>query len=534
MLRRLNVNTEKTIVVGYNYLITQFYVTNKDTTTYRNTAEEVKEIIDIVCPDNTISLSAIVQLSVIYETLEALYYTLSETGSYISSIQLNDHEEYPLCLNPDTNALFIKNSNLIFNLTLNESIDLRVGMIQSFYKEHVGIQISLPELREIYNVIVNTYKPYVYNLITDSSTTPVVFSNSFASSNWSKKGKGTYECVTNPYNTFTNTNTIPTTYIEEINSSTNTITTVNNIPSSLTPNTTISITGTTVEEPTYTYSADGEYTIQSVTDNTIVTKEAIASPYTYNYPKAYINNTTITIDSIDRDTATVTLSDTVPDNITIGDIVYINNTQQTINNETVSCDGEYIVGSISENTITLQTQPNTNYTYTEGTQATLTKRTFISNVISIVEDTDTPNYYLISLRTPETRTLTINNIVVITYNNTTTTYTLKSYDEATLTCEFLSGELTEYSVDYPLLQIPIPSSEILIQVTESSNPDNFPTGEFLVNNFTQCQEYLATLDGLVVPTNTVYNNIGKEPQNIPASSLLPEIVYKGLFSPTNY
>lgn len=528
------ITVDKDTYIGYNFLIKQFFVVNKNTTTYRDTSTEIKKVLDIVAPDNVVSVNFLDEYANQLETLDHLYYTLYDTGSHISTIQFNSYDEYPLTLDAEKQKLYIMNTNIIFDLTLNEARASRINIIQSYYKEHLGLSLTSTELTAVYNTLINTYIPHVYNVVddtTDITTSPVYFSNTFAVSNFTNKGKSTYQAELNP-NQLYNFPTIA--YIVNANSSTNAITLSSTVPNTLFTGSTIVVENATTVLDTYTYSADGTYTIASIdTDtNIIYTKEALSGSYTYNYPILYSISTSVSITDIDRYTSTVTLAEPTPDTIQTGDIVYIEGTQQSVEGETVTADGEYIVGNVQENSITLQSLPNASYTYTEGTYPTLTKRIPIGNIQSIASPSiDTPNIYTITLTSTPEQTLTVNSKVVISYNNSYTYYSINSIEENVITCTYMSGTLTEYTVNYPLLQVPEPYEEILVSVTSSTNEKILPVGEFMVDNFNQCKEYLGLLEGNTLPTDSVYANIGAEVgKSIEVEGLEFPIEFKGFFS----
>ena len=54
-MREIVIDTDTT--VGYDFELKKFYVTNKGTTTNRDTNTEIKAVLDIVAPDNTVSLN---------------------------------------------------------------------------------------------------------------------------------------------------------------------------------------------------------------------------------------------------------------------------------------------------------------------------------------------------------------------------------------------------------------------------------------------------------------------------------------------
>ena len=116
------------VAVGYNFKDKYYYVTNTGTSdtkyiTKRSTAEETYNVLEVVASETTSPLPTVEEikaLSTTYETLKSLSYTWSDTGSYISTIQINDYEENPITLNAEKSKLYIMNSNTIYDLSLFE------------------------------------------------------------------------------------------------------------------------------------------------------------------------------------------------------------------------------------------------------------------------------------------------------------------------------------------------------------------------------------------------------------------------------
>ena len=506
-IRQVDIDTS----VGYNYLIRKYFINNKNTTTYRITIEDTKEVLDIVAPNNSITPEILEALANEYEELSTLSYTLSDTGAYISTVQINDYADYPIELRAEKNKLVIRNTNIVFDLMLNEDKATRVAIMQAYYREHLGLNLSMEELMAIYNFIINTYTPYVYPLILETNTTPIYYSNSFACSNFSSTGKSTYQCDLNPFEQYNNT-VIENIGLINADSATNTLTFSNTIPDTLKVGDTIVIEGATTVLDTYTYTADGTYTIKTINNNTIVTQEGLTGSYTYNYPLSYIVTSDMLIESIDRDTSTVTVSNNIPDSVQVGDIVYINGTQQSVEGETVTCDGEYIISSINENTFTTQTTPPTNYTRSTGNYPIASKRIYTGKIESIQREETSGTlspYFYITLNTIE-HTIEIGSELVVTYNNTETYFEVQSITNNILYCQYMQGELTEYEVNYPKLCIPTPHTIILISVTSSTNEEILPIGEFMVDDFSQCKAYLGLLPNNTVPPDSVYAKLGTE------------------------
>ena len=534
MSREIVIDTDT--IVGYNYLNKKFYVTNKKTRTYRSTKEDIKTILNIVAPTNTVTLEQLQELATVYETLNSLYYTLYDSGAYIATLQINDYKDYALTIDCEKQALYVYNTTLLFNLTLNESRDSRVTVLIDYYKNTLGILLTRQQVTAMYNLLISMYVPYVYNVIKDTSSSPVTYSNIFAISNWDKKSKAVYNCTTNPNNIFYNTDSAD---IIEASTSTNTFCVINPTTSTtnLVAGDTIVVTGTTTQTDTYTYSADGTYTIASINTTStpiqIQTTEAISSMYTFPYPQAYLEIATGYITEIDRESSTITLSQAVPDSILIGDIIEVRNTQVEVNGTTVSCNGNYTVSNVHNKTITVQEVIPTNYTYdNQSVQGEISKNMFIGDVKKV---STASSYTTIYLTNNSPATLEQLQHVFINTNNTRTYYTISSItNQSTFTCTTTSYTGSEplhtYTPVYPKLQIKEADTSILIEVTSTQDENKFPTGEFIVDNFEQCRAYINTYTGLSVPSYTVYSNIGKTVGGTITVSGLPDIQYAGIFS----
>lgn len=541
MSRQIKIDEDT--LIGYDFQTDGFYVTNKDTTTYRKgtgtteqTGEElIKAVLDIVAPSNTVTLEDLTELHDNPELLTETSYTLSDTGAYRASVQINDYSDNPVVIEAEKNVLYIKNTELNFSLTLNESREVRVRILIKYFMDNFGIKLTTEQVTNIYEFLIGTYKPTVYNVIENTTTKPILYSNKFKTSNYTnKKYEGIiypsnytchvdYTCSANPYNIFHKPNIADITLIEP---SYNRITYINGTGdiSSLETGDIIYVTGTTVTEDTYSYTADGVYTVASVdTENhTITTQEAISSSYVFPYPQAYALLGVSGITKIDREESSIEISTAIPNVMTIGSIIEIRGTQQEIEGTVISCDGIYTIASVDTEHRLIYTQETipTSYTYSgTGTQATVSKQQFIGEVkeVSYIDQSLETAYAEITLTKESLVALEQSNKIYAELQDSTRTYyeVLSITGQNTIinaTVTSYTGEtpLTEYTPVYPKVQASIPDTAILIQVSSSDNTELMPTGNFIVDNFEECQDYLRLYENTLIPSETIYNNIGEE------------------------
>ncbi len=532
-------------LVGYDFQTKRYYVTNKDTTTYRSdtttktgilvTGEHlIKEVLNIVAPENTVTEQQLyTELYSTTEKLTDLYYTISSTGSYFATVQINDYSDNPLTLDAEKNVLYIRNTELSFNLKLNESRESRVLIIVSYFLDNFGVELTIEEVTNIYNFLINNdglsteninkpcYAPSVYNVISDAEADPVVYSNVFRTSNFDGKALVQYSCTNNPNNTFYPVNSADIVAVEPSYGRILFINPTSNIET-LKEGDTIKVQGTTVQEDTYSYSADGSYVIESIdlekNPCEIIVTEALSASYVFPYPQAYAQLATTDIVSIDREASSITLSSSISNVVEIGDIVEVTDTQVLIEGTTVSCNGKYTVSEVDTATNTLYVQEiiPTSYAYLgSGIQGQLSKNIFIGNVNSIEQDEST-QYINITLTKELPVELSINQSIFIdTQDSGRTYYSVVDFTTNTMQAELESytGDepLLEYTPVYPQIVVNIPDTSILINIEKSNNTSLLPLGNFIVDNFTQCQQYLRLYpNNNLIPSQEVYEDIGKE------------------------
>lgn len=485
--------------VGYNYLKQSFYVTNKDTTTYRTTAEEIKKVlnaIEVVIPNIDEILSTMQNTD---EELTDIFYTWEDTGSYIHTIQFNGYNTHPLTIDCEKAKLYIMNTPIIFNLNTSEPITIRLDKLCSYYQNKLGLHISQENMYYFYNLLTSYYAPTCYNQIQTpiNKEEPLYYSNMFFSSNFNDKAPAIYSCKFNAMGTM-QYNLLG--YLESTDTSTNIIQTVMPIDDlEIGMKIHLHNANTTIDGTTY--SADGTYTITNLQDNYILISENI--PVSYQYPNqvCYIASSRNKISNISRDTNKVTLTSAVPDTIHVGDSIHITGTTITEEyDQAITCDGIYTVQAIEDKKLTLQEELPTNYS---GNSGYIYKALLLGNIAQITPNTEN-HTSTISLY----KTIPYNNIQYISIYNPeksmTNLYEVSAISDTTIT---ITTDIDEYTPNYPEVQKPLPTEETLITVTDSINEAKFPSGSFMVDNFKQVQNYLGIYKTLPIPTDEGDNNI---------------------------
>lgn len=513
------------IRVGFNYPKNKFYVTNKDTTTYRTTIEDTLDVLQTLGIDE-ITETQLEFLRDNWETLDKIYYTWDKTGSFIHSIQFNDWHDYPIIMDCHKAKMYIQNSTTIFDLDTAESAEIvRIPLIFNFFQQTLGIEISTNILLAVYNMLLSYYNPeaisslYKKYFLTHRCTNQIAprseddkdkearYTGIFQTSNFDNNNPVEYTCTNDPLN-----NPIPVHIgnIGSINADTNTITLTKPLetidPYTIEVGSKIIVVGasTIVDEETYTL--DGTYTISEINpDRTIiVTDETFPTSYDYPYNTCYVlDEAPYTISSISRDNNTITVT-TSPDTILVGDTVTVIGADINTTFEDITLDGRYTVSSINKvdnlYEIGVEELIATNFT---GTGATLNKEIFISNITEATTSSITLLTKISSL--PEK---ILNNLVGATvsiYNqklNIREEAIVSSVSRETNVLT-LNMSIHEDMEEFPELQYPTPNPDTSIEVVSSIDTEIMPTGTFIVDDFNEVVLYLSLLKdnkNNVIPT----------------------------------
>ena len=496
--------------LGYNFIKGKFYVTNREKTTYRSTVKEIQKVLHALDID-TFTDEQITLLKSDMEVLTDIYYTLEDTGSYIHTIQFNEFKEHPLTIDCLKSKFYIMNSNVIFDLHTDESPKIvRVPRLCSYYKDILGIIIPQDVMLALYEYMVSFYYPTCYNQIQKKAqpTDPLKYNNMFLLSNYSDTSRAVYSCTNNP-NDKTNPETIAN--IVKVNSSNNVVTLEKPIPDEtiekyhIGEGTEIIIDGVSVLLNNVIYTSNGTYKILRMQDNLIQVEGTMPMDYSFPFYTCSLLASSYTITEMSRDNNTITTQEP-PNNILIGDTIYVTGANIETEYETITCDGSYTVTDIREGILVVSEPIPTNF---KGTGAEVSKELYLSDIREIKDNT-------ITLVTPTE--ITLNHKYIIVYNNSIKQrYEVINQDieAGTITVQ----EIEDYNPDFPVLQYPVPDEEILIDVTsvQEQYEDVFPTGEFIVDNFKQAQQYISTLEHLVVPSDTIGTSMRG---NVPDSTVI--------------
>lgn len=472
MAREIIIDEDTT--VGYIYEDQDFFITNKGTTVTRKTAEEIYNILNIVAPTQTLTnLEEIQQLPYIVEYLHELYYTWEDTGAYIKTIQLNSYEKHPLTLDLQVQKLYVMNSDLIFDLTLNETPSYRIPYLIDYYKDKLGLTVTQAQMQTLYLKLLSYYTPTFYPVIQSRTSTDkaLFYTNTIKLSNYNSKAPLTYTLQYNPNNVYEEGTSLAD--IVYINANTRTIQLRTSIPSSLRVEDKILITDSTVGE----FTADGIYTIQGLDTeaNIIQVEEFIPNSYEVQYLTCYKVISKTTISSINRDNFSITLPNNVPNTIVIGDIIHLKGTTQSIEGEQITADGTYTVANIQGNTIIVSEQIPINYI---GSTAYIYKQIPIGYISTVATNQ-------VTLYSEPTSSVASSDQITIQEN----IYTVSAYNNKVIT---LTTQPPSYTQPFAHLRLPVqqPLTEVTI---ENSTLTNIPDGSFIVDTFAQAIGYTSLI-----------------------------------------
>ena len=260
------------IRVGYNYIKNKFYVANKGSVTYRDTIQAIQLVLHSLDIFNVTDATIQAFKDTLEEVID-IYYTLSDTGAYISSIQFNDFSDYPIIVDCEKSKLYIKNSTVIYDLKTKESPKIvRVPRLCSFYKDTLGLQISQADMLILYNLLVSYFEPTCYVQFQDreDKEDPLYYGDTLILSNYSETANAVYNWKYNPLN---KNNPLNIANITEINADTNSII----LDKPLNPElietyninegSIIMIQGTSIQISDNTYTCDGSYTVSDINSN---------------------------------------------------------------------------------------------------------------------------------------------------------------------------------------------------------------------------------------------------------------------------
>lgn len=552
-----DVEEENTITIGYNYKEKKYYITNKEYTTERTYAEDVLETIRAIAlnithisspllsisidhdVEDTELLSYIRRLSTTYETfipnVTPIYYTWSDTGSYIASIQFSTYFEDSLILNAEKSKLYIYNSNVMFDLTLNENDDIRADYIREYYYNTVGIDLPFNFVGCLYNTLLSYYNPFKYNnsnrtisnwngipadkpfpyvVINAESTETeniedIMYSNMYALANFTTQAPLEYMCAENPNNT-----TVTYELLNNIASLEGSIITLTNSPSEeLHEGMTISLSHASTDIDGSTYSSDGNYTITEINteNNTITVDDTFPYNYTYNPPILCIRGYEQNIASTNRSTSEITLTNSVNNSYQVGDTIVISGTTSDADSYglTTTADGTYTISSVG---VEADGTVNPNVLIVEETlPINVDEKGIIYKDVKAgnIEKVDVTNLKI----TMENLSPTLQNntkCVIINVegdrrNRTNITVENVNHEDKIVNFTIDTGFSITQDIEYTYAELnkPIYSEETQIEILNSTNEEKLPTGLFLVDTRQEVVNYirLMTEAQQAVPTS---------------------------------
>lgn len=497
--------------IGYNYIKSAYYITTfKDedyrTTTYR---DDLKIMVDLIqalqiLPDTEEEIRAkLLEFSSGYEDLEKVSYTWQDNGAYIRTIQFNDYKSYPLVIDCEKSIIYILNSNIIYDLTLNESPKVvRVPHFVNYYKDVIGLNIEEQDMRFFYDLLTAYYEPTCYNQIASrKNDLPLRYSNIFMLSNYDTTSPATYVGTTNPLGTTSPSNTKYNNIIS-INNETGMVTTLEEINQAFYKGGNAIIQGTDTVISDSAFTDDGNYTIDNIEDNTMLLSTLPPISYNVYYKTLYLHITSSDITKIDSLDNSITLSGKNT-KLKVSDTIRINNTTISDGYNKITDDGNYTIGRIEEindSYYILYVSEIIPYVFTSGTQTgKVIKEELLGNICNIENNTITLTN-LLSHAIPNESTVYIHD------NENISEYTTQGQaqkGQPTIQVTSTPTAPTAWTPTYAKLCFPEPSQEVLLNITtvKESMETQFPIGEFMVDNMEQAIQYLSTCTGLITPTD---------------------------------
>ena len=510
MTRRITIDTDTSI--SYIFKDATYEIQNKGTITERTNVNDAFNVLKVVAPTTTVTKNDLISLANTYELLTSLSYTLNSTGSYIHTIQFNDYKDYPLTLDAEKGKMYIMNSNVMFDLTLNVSNTDRVLSISDFYYRTLGLQLftrnvntrDYSNIAFLHDLLLSYFTPTTDNntvntlVEEDTENNSLKYTNKIYSSNYSKQLPLTYTLTLNPNNTYT-PSTTQQAHILQLQENIITLTTTTPDWVHVGDILNLSNVNTTVNGTTYT--ADGTYTVTGIEDNTITVSENFPTPYLYQPPTLNLVAYKSFIEAISREDNTITVDNqTDLSSLLIGDIITVTGTVIDTGLERLTVDGTYTISAIHGHTITVEEQPITNYSYSTGTQPYLYKSMLIGNVANITKGDTTSTITLES--NPLIETLT-NSEIYLRKQDNTVQYLTTTAPITSNTIE-VTPNIDTWESNIGILAKREPSTEVLITITDSTNA-KMPNTSFIVDTHEQATQYISLLETLPTPAEICYN-----------------------------
>ena len=523
-MRILSTENEK-VIVEYNYVNEEFIITNNILTdpyiTIRKTAQDTLNVLKILIPTTEITLETLNTLATSDEEVgqDTISYKYDNTNFFIKEFVFNGYEDYALTVNPEKAVILVNNSNLVFDLTLSESLSNRLNQIKAFYYNKLKLVVPIEVINSLYEILLNSYKPQVVNHIAEA-TNPITqekqlkYTATASLNNFSKKAPTEYSITKT---TVSNSTLNKIANIYKVDNMTNLVYLLQAPTKEIKVGDTVQLFNTSNTILNQEFSDDGTYIIKEIISDTIIKVDSII-PITYitPMPALYAIYSTMDISSSSTNENTIVVSKGITNEFSVGDEIQVLNT--TVTGEfgsSNSLDGTYTIREINGSTIYVSEPIPYNYNFISSygeNKGIVFKKTLIGNAKEIINEEE---YSIVSLVEEPKFTLKEGDTCAIMY-----------IDGEFKLCKVSATSITPNKVniqDYEQPKAPIRTFEalygelrkdylgdvIILNVTKSADENKLPLGEFILLNSNQCSEYLELVLGNTLPSTEIYNNLGE-------------------------
>ena len=507
--------------VGYDFIKKEYYVKNIDTLTVAPSPQDAKTIFDITAPGNSVKVEEIQALSTTLELISNVYYTLEDSGRYIKTISFNDHDDLAIQYNEP--YLYIRGSNEMWDM----SSSIGASSVSFFFWQYYVYYLGMSMPRTLMDAIINYYKkiqkPYVYNTIVERTDEqkdegePLMYTNQFITNNADKSSRGEYSGTKNP-NNIQNLNTY-----DIVSASGNCITCAK------TPE---CDRGDLIQITSESTKYADNLVVDYITENNIYLIEPIGVDFTSAdkakaYVKAYgiiqsgfteeveiksaipiksIHTVNVSEDGVTNTYGVVKLLTTITDHMyEPNETVYIGENAYTVKSVTPTQINTSSPFEVQEGYVVLTTVPSEEpYDSIIGGDTLMLE---VHNLNKVLEDS-----LLLTTELP-LKAGDFLEVVNADEANLSGRYEIKSIDgnkvylsteENTMVPEYVFSDANK-----GMVQLRMPSKQILLNMTYSKRADKMPTGEFMLDNDQQFSDYLEFYS-IVQPTPQNFACVNQE------------------------